>query len=85
MVVGNRPFYHAFRPRISTAILTGDWDREELRQKGGQDALDLVQNCLEMDAQKRWDIDGVLRSAWLKDIVDASEDQEDNFGSDWKL
>jgi hypothetical protein len=85
MVVGSRPFYYAFQPRTPTAILTGDWDREKLVQKGGQDALDLVQNCLEMDAQKRWDVDGVLRSVWLKDIVDASEDQEDKFGSEWKL
>jgi hypothetical protein len=85
LVVGRRPFYHQFRPRISTAILAGGWDRDELLEKGGQDALELVQNCLEMDPQKRWDADRVLHSAWLKDIADANEDQDESFGSDWKL
>jgi serine/threonine protein kinase len=85
MVVGSRPFYHSFQPRISAAILAGDWDREKLLEKGGQDAFELVQNCLEMDPEKRWDADEVLRSAWLKDIADANEEQDDSFGSDWKL
>jgi serine/threonine protein kinase len=85
MVVGSRPFYHAFRPRISTAILAGDWDREKLLIKGGQDALELVENCLEMDPEKRWDADEVLRSAWLKDIADTTEEQADSFRFDWKL
>lgn len=84
MVVGSRPFYHEFRPRTSAAILAGDWDREKLSEKGGQDALEAVENCLEMDPQKRWDADRVIRSAWLKDIADANQD-EDSFGSDWKL
>jgi serine/threonine protein kinase len=84
MVVGSRPFYHVFRPRISAAILAGDWDREKLSEKGGQDALEVVESCLEMDPQKRWDADRVIRSAWLKDIADANQD-EDSFGSDWKL
>ena len=85
MVVGSRPFYHSFRPRISAAILAGDWDREKLLEKGGPDAFELVQNCLQMDPRKRWDAAEVLRSAWLKDIADANEEQDDSFGSDWKL
>ena len=85
MVVGSRPFYHKFRPRISAAILAGDWCREELLDKGGQNAFDLVQTCLQMDPEKRWDADEVLRCAWLKDVVDADDEQDDSFGSDWKL
>ena len=85
MVVGSRPFYHKFQPRISAAILAGDWCREELLEKGGQNALDLVQTCLQMDPEKRWDADEVLRCAWLKDVVDTNDEQDDSFGSDWKL
>jgi serine/threonine protein kinase len=85
MVVGSRPFYHSFQPRISTAILAGEWDREKLLIKGGQDAFELVHNCLEMDPEKRWDADEVLRSAWLKDIADADKEQDDSFRSNWKL
>jgi hypothetical protein len=85
MVVGSRPFYHSFRPRISAAILSGDWDREKLLEKGGQDAFDLVQNCLETDPEKRWDADEVLGCAWLKEIADANDDQDNSFASNWKL
>jgi len=85
MVVGSRPFYHSFRPRISAAILSGDWDREKLLEKGGQDALDLVQSCLEIDPEKRWDADDVLGCAWLKEMADANDDQDHSFASTWKL
>jgi hypothetical protein len=85
MVVGSRPFYHSFRPRISAAILSGDWDREKLLEKGGQDAFDLVQNCLEIDPDRRWDTDEVLGCAWLKEIADANDDQDHSFSSTWKL
>jgi len=85
MLVGSRPFYHSFHPRISAAILSGDWDREKLLEKGGQDALDLVQNCLEIDPEKRWDADDVLGCAWLKELADANDDQDHSFASTWKL
>lgn len=85
MVVGSRPFYHSFRPRISAAILSGDWDREKLLEKGGQDAFELVQNCLEIDPEKRWDTDEVLGCAWLKEMADANDDQDHSFASTWKL
>lgn len=85
MVVGSRPFYHSFEPRISAAILAGDWNREKLQAKGGQDVFDLVQHCLDMDAEKRWNAEEVLSSRWLRDLVDANEDRDDSFGSEWKL
>lgn len=85
MVVGSRPFYHSFAPRITAAILAGDWNREKLQAKGGNDAFDLVRNCLEMDPERRWTADEVLGSAWLKNFAGADEDQDDGFGSEWKL
>ena len=67
------------------AILAGDWDHERLVEKGGEDALDLVAGCLEMDIHKRWDINEVLGSAWLREEDEKSSDQ-DGFGSGaWAL
>ena len=85
MVVGARPFYHSFQPRTTTAILAGNWDRDRLLEKGGQDVLDLVQGCLAMEAESRWDTNQVLQCAWLTEVADASADQDDSFGSEWKL
>ena len=85
MLVGSRPFYHNFRPRISAAILASDWEREKLLEKGGQDAFELVQSCLQLYPEKRWDADEVLRCAWLADVADANDEQDDSFGSVWKL
>jgi hypothetical protein len=84
MVVGSRPFYHSFRPRISAAVLSGNWDREKLLEKGGQDVFNLVLNCLETDPKKRWDADEVLGCAWLKEMADANDDQDSYFASEEK-
>ena len=85
MVVGRRPFSDPFQPRITMAILAGDWNREKLVEKGGYDVLELVEGCLEMDAEKRWDADMVVECAWLKDVVDGSDESDNSFGYDWKL
>ena len=85
MVAGARPFNHHFESRTTTAILAGRWDRDRLLVRGGQDTLDLVQGCLAMEAEKRWDTNQVLQCAWLKEIADASADQDDSLGSEWKL
>jgi serine/threonine protein kinase len=84
LVVGSRPFQDAFQPRVTMAILNGEWDRERLREKGGEDALELVMGCLEMDLRERWDINEVLGSAWLRDEVERNGDQEGGYGG-WGL
>ena len=58
------------------AILAGDWDQNRLKEKGGEDALELVRGCLEMDVQERWDIDEVLDSDWLREEAEKGEDEE---------
>ncbi len=85
MVVGSRPFYDPFAPRITTAILAGAWDREKLQAKGGKDAYEVVENCLNKYQEKRWTADDVLSCKWLQDFVEANEDQDDGYGSEWKL
>lgn len=81
LVVGSRPFQDAFQPRVVMAILAGDWDHKRLRDKGGEDALELVMGCLEMDLQERWDISDVLGSRWLGEEVQKNDDHEGGFGS----
>lgn len=84
LIVGSRPFQDAFQPRVTMAILGGEWDRERLREKGGEDALELVMGCLEMDLQERWDINEVLGSTWLREEVERNGDQEGGYGG-WGL
>jgi serine/threonine protein kinase len=91
MVVGSRPFANTFQPRIVVAILANDWSREKLREKGGDDCLELVENCLEPLTEKRWDIQDVLASKWLRDVAgtegneEQSERNDDVGSSGWRL
>jgi serine/threonine protein kinase len=84
LVVGSRPFQDALPSRVTMAILSGEWDRERLKEKAGEDALELVMGCLEMDLRERWDVNEVLDSKWLRDEVERNGDQEGAYGG-WGL
>lgn len=77
MIVGSRPFHHSFQPRVSAAILAGDWNVDKLRKKGTPDIVELVENCLQMDVERRWDADEVMQCAWFSDIADEADDTGD--------
>lgn len=85
LIVGSRPFQDAFQPRVVMAILAGDWDRQRLKDKGGDEAMELVEGCLEMDVQKRWEIDDVLGSWWLREEVEKNDEQDGAYGGGWGL
>lgn len=91
MVVGSRPFANAFQPRIVMAILANDWSREKLLEKGGEDCLELVESCLEPVVEKRWDIQDVLASKWLREVAETEENEEHSKGNgdvgsnNWRL
>ncbi|RMZ91879.1 hypothetical protein DV736_g864, partial [Chaetothyriales sp. CBS 134916] len=85
LLVGSRPFQDSFQPRVVMAILAGDWDRERLLGKAGTDALELVENCLEMDPVKRWSISDTLKSPWLAEVVAEAAAKDDNASNVWKL
>lgn len=85
LVVGSRPFQDSFQPRVTMAILAGDWDRQRLREKGGDDALELVTGCLEKDVRERWDINEVLGSAWLREETERHGDSDGGYGGGWGL
>lgn len=80
LVVGSRPFQHSFQPRVVMAILAGDWDVERLAVKGGDDVVELVRGCLEMDDRDRWDVTRILECRWLEGLESDSEEE-----SPWKL
>lgn len=89
MVVGSRPFANAFQPRIVMAILANDWDRDRLLEKDGDECLELVEGCLQTDVDKRWDIQDVLASRWLKDVAERENGEErskeNDGGTGWRL
>lgn len=84
MVVGSRPFQDAFQPRVVMAILSGDWDRNKLRERGGDDVYEVVNGCLEMNVADRWTISQVIDSAWLEDLA-TEDDSQHNDNSIWRL
>ncbi len=84
MIVGSRPFQNSFQPRVVMAILAGDWNREMLEEIGGQDVLELVTGCLDMDDSARWDVSRVMESPWLEDLA-AEEDNRDQGLHGWRL
>ncbi|KIV87490.1 hypothetical protein PV11_03032 [Exophiala sideris] len=84
MIVGSRPFQNSFQPRVVMAILAGDWNRELLAEKGGNDVLELVQGCLDMDDSERWDVNRVMESPWLENLATA-EDNHDQGMHGWRL
>ena len=76
LVTGSLPFQHAFLPKLKTMILDGVWDRSILEGKveGERDlqgVMEVVDGCLEMEAQDRWDVRRVLEAEWLEvEVVD---------------
>lgn len=73
MIVGSRPFQDSFQPRISGNITAGRWSREAVLvgvddpsvRKDREEALELIQGCLEMNMEKRWTIPEILSSRFL--------------------
>jgi serine/threonine protein kinase len=80
LVVGSRPFQNTFQPRVVMAILAGDYDVERLALKGGDEVVECVRGCLEMEDRDRWDVNRVLDSSWLEGLGSDSDDE-----SSWKL
>lgn len=75
MVVGSRPFQDSFQPRVSGNITAGRWSREAVllgvdsdnpnTRKDREEALELIQGCLEMNMERRWTIRDILSSRFL--------------------
>jgi serine/threonine protein kinase len=87
MIVGSRPFQNSFQPRVVMAILAGDWDRNILTEKGGDDVAELVKGCLEMEEKDRWDIGRCVDCDWLEDVAQGWSEEGSASGreSAWRL
>ncbi|PGH06756.1 CAMK protein kinase [Blastomyces parvus] len=88
LVVGSRPFQDAFKPRIKLNIMQGRWDSGAVLKGPGdpqdrQNALELIQGCLEMDATRRWTIREVLQCRWFQGCSDSTDNAGDT--PQWRL
>ncbi|OAX80694.1 CAMK protein kinase [Emergomyces africanus] len=82
LIVGSRPFQDSFKPRIKLNIMGGRWDRASVLKGHGdlqdrQDALDLIQGCLEMEPVRRWTIREVLQCRWFQGCSDSTDHPAD--------
>ena len=80
LLVGARPFQHPFQPRVQMNILAGHWDRHAVLKGDGepeerQDALALIQGCLQMDPAKRRTISEVMSAEWFQDVADQAKEE----------
>jgi serine/threonine protein kinase len=88
LVVGSRPFQHGFAPRVQANIINGKWDRDavlvaDLANPDRQEALELIEGCLQMDLNTRFTIRDALDCRWLRECTDSAEEAIDD--SIWKL
>ncbi|KAF2838069.1 kinase-like protein [Patellaria atrata CBS 101060] len=67
LLTGELPFQHSFQPKLTMMILKGEWDRDLLINARGssEEAVDLVQGCLQMDPLARPTIGDILENPWL--------------------
>lgn len=71
LLTASLPFREGLDARTAAKIQRGDYDVDLLRssvamyEDDGEDAIDLVKGCLELDAEKRWTINDILNCPWL--------------------
>ena len=86
LLVGDLPFQHVLPARVRKMILAGTWNVDALRRAKGatgveEDVIELVQGCLQMQADDRWVIGQVLDSRWLN----GCPEMMDEISESWKL
>lgn len=82
VVVGSRPFQDPFTPRIRGNILAGKWNQQSVLDESDdpqvrqdrEDALEVIKGCLDMDVERRWTIEQVLSSQWLRGFAECMEE-----------
>ncbi|KAK6350068.1 hypothetical protein TWF696_006316 [Orbilia brochopaga] len=75
MMTGNLPFQHSIPSMLQEMIINGQYDKELLRSKaagGHEDIIPLLEGCLDMDVDSRWDISQVLGCDWLEGFDQAN-------------
>lgn len=79
MIEGRLPFDDGFEPRLRVNIMKGDWklpaalesktDDDEVAGSEKQQIEAVLRGCLEVDPQKRWTIQQIADSEWLRDAM----------------
>ncbi|CAI6341236.1 unnamed protein product [Periconia digitata] len=79
LLTAKLPFSEGLESKTSMKIRSGEYDVEIIRsseavQGGGvEDAIALVQGCLDMDVEKRWTIHDILECRWLQGCMQQYE------------
>ncbi|OSS44655.1 hypothetical protein B5807_10654 [Epicoccum nigrum] len=80
LLTATLPFNEGLDSKTASKIMKGEWDRDLVRtavalQDGGaEEALTLLNGCLEMDTEQRWTISEILDCAFLRDCAEQFED-----------
>ncbi|EPS42489.1 hypothetical protein H072_3535 [Dactylellina haptotyla CBS 200.50] len=74
MATGHLPFQHGMSAILQEMIIKGEYDKELLLSKpaGDHDLLEVINGCLTLDVQDRWDVAQVLESKWLEGLAEES-------------
>lgn len=87
LCTGELPFRHAMPSKTVELILQADWDGAALKQAagtaGGEEVIELVRGCLELDIDLRWTIGDAVRSPWFEGCKEDGDD-EDGRRAVWK-
>ncbi|OZJ05799.1 hypothetical protein BZG36_00946 [Bifiguratus adelaidae] len=66
LLVGTLPFMDDFEPRMQQKILNASYDPPVNNSK---EAMDVLQGCFQVDPTKRWTIQDILDSDWMRDAT----------------
>nr|OQO07259.1 hypothetical protein B0A51_17603 [Rachicladosporium sp. CCFEE 5018] len=83
LCTGELPFRHSMPSKTVELILHSDWDVNALRLAaagGGEEVIELVRGCLELDIDLRLTIGDALRSEWFEGC--RREEDESETGGD---
>lgn len=78
LCTGELPFRHPMPSKTVELILQAEWDGEALKQAaaGGEEVIEMVRGCLEVDIDLRWTVGDALRSPWFEGCREEGDEEE---------
>jgi serine/threonine protein kinase len=74
LTVGQLPFSHEYAPRLQMMITKGVWDTDRFTSRVDSEVSEVVMKCLELDCDRRWTAENVLKSCWIQSYVESDGD-----------
>lgn len=73
ITTGRLPFHHNLTGLLQDLIMKGEYDMDLLKTKvplgeRQKDLVEVLEGCINMDVDLRWDIEAVLESRWLEGL-----------------